>query len=60
MREEKLVATLTIHGAPDFTEKGKSEVIEWLHKQCDRLYNQNDQLSRRFTAKYLVAIKKKV
>jgi hypothetical protein len=58
MNGDKVVATLTIHGAPDMTQKEKLAIIDWLHYRCDELYNENKEMAKVYTARYLVAPKK--
>lgn len=57
--KDVVIATLTIHGAPDMTEKGKLEIIEWLRHQCDHLYCENKDMTQVYTARYLVSTKVK-
>jgi hypothetical protein len=60
MNGDKVVATLTIHGAPDMTQKARLAIIEWLRYQSDHLYNENKEMAKVYTARYLVASKKAV
>lgn len=57
--KDVVIATLTIHGAPNMTKKGKLEVIDWLHYRCDELYNENKEMAQVYTARYLVSTKVK-
>lgn len=52
-KNEKAAAILTIFDAAAMTPKGRAEVVKWLTKQAVLLDQYPDQLSKRYTARYL-------
>lgn len=56
--EEKAIATLTIHGVPDMTPKGRRMIAEWLQHQANQIQDEGTKYSKRFTSKYLTLRKK--
>lgn len=51
--KEKAAAILTIFDASAMTPKGRADVVKWLTKQAVLLDQFSDQLSKRYTARYL-------
>lgn len=49
----KAAAILTIHDAAKMTPKGRAAVVKWITKQAVLLDQYPDQLSTRYTARYL-------
>ncbi len=45
-----LKAKITIHGLPDFTEKDKKSIIDWLKDRIKDVRN-NKQYAKRYTAR---------
>ena len=52
MAKEKLLATLTIHGAPKMGNERRQKLARWLDRQKELLLTENKELATRFTAKY--------
>ena len=52
-KKEKSAAVVTIRDAADMTPKGRKEVARWLRRQAAFLEKYSEQLSSRFTARYL-------
>lgn len=50
---EKAAAVLTIHDAARMTPKVRASVVQWLTKQAILLDQHSEQLSKRYTARYL-------
>jgi hypothetical protein len=48
---DKLVATLTIHGA---AEQDPKDIANWLREQAKALLKDSKKYSKRFTARYYV------
>lgn len=51
---EKPIVTITIHGAADWTKKGRRDVAKWMREKADDLIAIGPEMSKRFTARYLV------
>lgn len=51
--KEHAAAIVTIRRASDMTPKGRKEVARWLRRQALFFERHADQLSPRFTARYL-------
>ena len=51
--KEKSAAILTIHRAPEMSKRGRKAIADWLRRQADFLEHNADELSKRFTARYL-------
>lgn len=52
-KKEKAAAVLTIFDAASMSPKGRASVVNWLTKQAVLLDQHSDQLSKRYTARYL-------
>jgi len=50
MKTEKLVATLTVHGASELSTKQMTRLMKWINGQKVTLAT-SDKLSKRYTAK---------
>ncbi len=57
MARNKAAAILTVHNAADMTEEGRKAVVKWLRKQAKFLMDYPNELSPRFTARYLYSEK---
>jgi hypothetical protein len=55
MSDVKMVsaAIVTIKDAPEMSKRGRKLVAKWLRQQADFLEKEGDNLSKRFTARYL-------
>ncbi len=51
--KEKSAAILTIHRAPAMSKRGRKAIAAWLRRQAGFLERNADELSNRFTARYL-------
>jgi len=51
--KEKSAAIVTILKAPQMTKRGRKRIAEWLRRQAQFLEQNGDELSSRFTARYL-------
>ncbi len=51
--KEKSAAILTVKDAPKMTRRGRKNIAEWLRRQAAFLEHNGDELSNRFTARYL-------
>ena len=51
--KEKSAAIVTIFKAPDMTKRGRKRIADWLRRQAGFLESNGDELSSRFTARYL-------
>lgn len=49
----KSAAVLTVFDAPRFSKKGRKAIAEWLKRQAGFILNNSEQLSKRFSARYL-------
>jgi hypothetical protein len=49
----KSAATLTVHDAPKMSKKGRKSIADWLRRQAGFIEKNADELSARFTARYL-------
>lgn len=52
---EKSIATVTLHGAGEWTENGRRDIADWLRDQAWDLENEGENYSKRFTARYIVS-----
>jgi hypothetical protein len=50
--KERSVATLTLHGAGEWTLRGRRDIATWLRRQADELLKEGDNYAGRFTARY--------
>ena len=53
MLKSKSAAIVTIHHASSMSTRGRKAVVAWLRRQAGFLERHSDQLSSRFTARYL-------
>jgi len=53
MKEEKIVAVLTIYSASTMSAKGKRDIDNWLNEQGKSLMKEGKNYPPRFRAKYL-------
>lgn len=51
--KEKSAAIVTIKDAPKMSRRGRKAIADWLRRQANFLETNADQLSNRFTARYL-------
>lgn len=51
--KEKSAAIVTIKDAPKMTKRGRKNIAAWLRRQAGFLEKHSDQLSHRFTARYI-------
>ena len=51
--KQKSAAILTIHKAPEMSKRGRKAIANWLRRQADFLEHHADELSKRFTARYI-------
>lgn len=51
--KEKSAAILTIKDAPNMSKRGRKSIADWLERQAGFLRRNGDQLSTRFTARYI-------
>jgi len=49
----KAAASLVIHEADEFTERGRKDVANWLRRQASALLREGANYSKRYTARYL-------
>ena len=47
------IGTVTIHKASEMTKDGQKLVAQWLREQAKLLETEGDNLSDRFTARYM-------
>lgn len=49
----KSAAIITIRDAAKMSKKGKRDIVAWMRRQAEFLEKHNDELSSRYTARYL-------
>ena len=49
----KSAAIITIHRASAMNIRGRKRIADWMRRQANLLERHADQLSKRFTARYL-------
>lgn len=52
-KETKAAAVITIRDAADMTPSGRKSIALWMRRQADFLVREGDNLSNRYTARYL-------
>lgn len=55
--KEKIVATVTIHGAATMGARERRRIASWLRHAADMLITTGPKMSKRFTARYLRVVK---
>ena len=56
LKDEKAIATFTIHEASRMTREGRAEIAAWLRSTAKSLTRDGDKYAKRFTARYMARV----
>ncbi len=59
MKQEKVAATIIIHGAAEMTDHGREEVARWIEEKARDLTNEGEWFGKTVRMSYRVPQKKK-